>query len=544
MTTYALPAPVSRPASAPKTAYLIASGDLREAANTGGWPVQVELEAGVTGVFEDLGWTVIRANDVDPETGHGFISSQRMGLEVFKNIPTDAPLIVAEAVWQYSHHVLAGLRTHQGPILTVANFAGDWPGLVGLLGLNAGLTKMDKPYATIWSVDFSDDWFKAGIKEWTETGAITHDASHVRALPALPDSPEKQLGEALAAELLAEKAIIGVFDEGCMGMYNAIFDDELLNQTGIYKERLSQSALYAEMLEVTEAEADAAYDWLIDAGMTFRYGEDATTELTREQVQWQLKMYIAALRIADDFGLDAVGIQYQQGLKDLVPASDLAEGILNSTQRPPVTSRDGSRVLHVGRAFPHFNEADEGVAVDALVTDRVWRAMGLVPDNTLHDVRWGEEYDGQFVWVYEISGSVPASHLGGWQNAEGWRQGHVFFPAGGATINGVSKPGEIVLSRVFIADGILQADIFRASVVELPAEETQRRKDATNPEWPIAHVVLHGVSRDQFMARHKANHAQLVYAPDAETADKALIAKAAMFDGMGIKVNLVGDVAV
>nr|WP_314844478.1 fucose isomerase [uncultured Microbacterium sp.] len=544
MTTYTLPERASRPASAPRTAYLIASGDLREAANTGGWPVQVELEAGVTGVFEELGWTVIRANDVDPVTGHGFISSQRMGLEVFRNIPTDAPLIVAEAVWQYSHHVLAGLRTHEGPILTVANFAGDWPGLVGLLGLNAGLTKMDKPYASIWSVDFTDDWFKDGIREWTETGSITHDASHVRALPELPDSPEKQLGEALAAELLAEKAIIGVFDEGCMGMYNAIFDDELLNRTGIYKERLSQSALYAEMLAVADGEADAAYDWLVERGMTFRYGEDPETELTREQVQWQLKMYIAALRIADDFGLDAVGIQYQQGLKDLVPASDLAEGILNSTERPPVTSRDGSRVLHEGRAFPHFNEADEGVAVDALVTDRVWRAMGLVPDNTLHDVRWGEDFDGRFVWVYEISGSVPASHLGGWQNAEGWRQGHVFFPAGGATINGVSKPGEIVLSRVFIADGILQADIFRASVVELPDEETARRKDATNPEWPIAHVVLHGVSRDQFMARHKANHAQLVYAPDAETADRALIAKAAMFAGMGIKVNLVGDVAI
>jgi hypothetical protein len=50
------------------------------------------------------------------------------------------------------------------------------------------------------------------------------------------------------------------------------------------------------------------------------------------------------------------------------------------------------------------------------------------------------------------------------------------------------------------------------------------------------------VSRDQFMARHKANHAQLVYAPDAETADKALVAKAAMLQGMGIKVNLVGEV--
>ncbi|GAA5085678.1 L-fucose/L-arabinose isomerase family protein [Microbacterium yannicii] len=542
MTGYRLPAVRERLTAPPKTAYLVASGDLRESANAAGWATQVALEAGVTGVLNELGWRVIRANDVDPETGHGFISSQRMGLEVFQGIPADAPLIVAEAVWQYSHHVLAGLRTHEGPILTVANFAGDWPGLVGLLGLNAGMTKMGKDYASIWSVDFTDEWFKAGIKEWTETGRITHDASHVRALPELPGTPEVELGRALGDQLLAEKALIGVFDEGCMGMYNAIFDDELLNPTGIYKERLSQSALYAEMLTVTDAEADAARDWLTDRGMTFRFGTDEATELTETQVRWQMKMYVAALRIADDFGLDAVGIQYQQGLKDLVPASDLAEGVLNSTERPPVLSRDGSRELFAGRALPHFNEADEGVAVDALVTDRVWTAMGLVPDNTLHDVRWGEDFDGRFVWVYEISGSVPASHLGGWDKAEGWRQGPVFFPAGGSTINGVSKPGEVVISRVFIAEGVLQADIFRGTVVELPEEETQRRKDATNPEWPIAHVVLHDVTRDQFMARHKANHAQLVYAPDAETADRALVAKAAMLDRMGIKVNLVGRV--
>lgn len=542
MSSYTLPARTDRPETTPKTAYLIASGDLRESANTAGWATQAKMEADVTAAFNELGWTVVRANDVDPDLGHGFIRSQRMGLEVFKNIPTDAPLIVAEAVWQYSHHVLAGLRTHEGPILTVANFAGDWPGLVGLLGLNAGLTKMGKEYATIWSVDFTDDWFKAGLKEWTETGRITHDASHVRPLPELPETDEVLLGRALGEQLLAEKAIIGVFDEGCMGMYNAIFDDELLNPLGIYKERMSQSALYAEMLTVSDEEADAATRWLTEQGMTFRFGTDEKTELTEQQVRWQMKMYIAALRIADDFGLDAVGIQYQQGLKDLVPASDLAEGVLNSTNRPPVYSRDGKRELFAGRAFPHFNEADEGVAVDALITDRVWTAMGFTPDNTLHDVRWGENYDGQFVWVYEISGSVPESHLGGWRNAEGWRQSPVFFPAGGATINGISQPGEVVISRVFIADGILQADIFRGTVVELPADETQRRKEATNPEWPIAHVVLHDVTRDQFMARHKANHAQLVYAPDADMADKALVAKAAMLDRIGVKVNLIGTV--
>ena len=542
--TYTFPDTPAAADVAPKTAYLIASGDLRESANVAGWPTQAAMEADVTRAFAELGITVIRANGIDPETGHGFISSQRMGLEVFKTIPTDAPLIVAEAVWQYSHHVLGGLRTHRGPILTVANFAGDWPGLVGLLGLNAGLTKMNKPYSTIWSVDFTDDWFRAGLKQWVETGTITHDASHVRALPALPPSPERDLGYALGDQLLRDKAIIGVFDEGCMGMYNAIFDDELLNQTGIYKERLSQSALYAEMLRITDEEAAAVGAWLLEHGMTFRLGTDEATELTETQLQWQYKMYIAALRIADDFGLDAVGIQYQQGLKDLVPASDLAEGILNSTERPPVFSRDGERELHAGRAFPHFNEADEGVAVDALITDRVWTAMGMVPDNTLHDVRWGDEFDGQFVWVYEISGSVPASHLGGWQNAEGWRQDPVFFPAGGSTINGVSKPGELVLSRVFLADGQLQVDIFRGSAIELPEAETERRKNATNPEWPIAHVVLHGVSRDQFMARHKANHVQMVYANDAESADKALLAKAAMFERMGLVVNLIGDVAI
>jgi L-fucose isomerase-like protein len=58
--------------------------------------------------------------------------------------------------------------------------------------------------------------------------------------------------------------------------------------------------------------------------------------LTLEQVLEQCKMYIAAVRIAKDFGCDAIGIQYQQGLKDMTPASDLAEGLLNNADRPPV----------------------------------------------------------------------------------------------------------------------------------------------------------------------------------------------------------------
>lgn len=543
--SYAFPVRSSRPALEERTAYLVASGDLREPANVAGWPTQVELERLIEQTLAEHGWTVRRANPVDPATGHGFVSSQRMGLKVFRTIPPEAPLVVAEAIWQYSHHVLAGLRSHQGPILTVANFAGRWPGLVGLLGLNAGLTKMSKAYSTLWTVDGSDRLFQDGVADWLRTGRVDHDTSHVRDLPELADSPERRLGVALAEQLLDEKAIVGVFDEGCMGMYNGIIDDEMLNPLGIYKERLSQSALWAEMQRVTDDEAASVGRWLRDAGMRFQIGDDEAVELTLAQLDWQYKMYVAAVRISDDFGLDAVGIQYQQGLKDVCPASDLVEGLLNNVQRPPVTSRDGSRVLYDGAPLPHFNEVDEGAAVDALVTNRVWTAMGTDPATTLHDIRWGEEFDGRFVWVYEISGSVPPSHFAnGYAEAQGWRQGPMFFPAGGATINGVSKPGELVWSRVYISDGALHVDIGRGSVVELPEEETRRRKAATNPEWPIAHVVHHGVSRDQFMARHKANHVQIAYAEDAPGADRALTAKAAFFDRLGVQVHLCGDVMI
>jgi len=541
---YLVPPSSRSPVAEEGAVYLVASGDLRRSANQAGWAAQADLEARLGSAVQGLGGRVVRAHPYDPEEGHGFLASQRHGIEVFKAVPPTAPLIVAEAVWQYSHHVLPGLRSHRGPILVAGNWSGEWPGLVGLLNLNGSLTKAGIAYSTLWSEHWTDQWAVSQLGHWLETGKIEHDASHVRDLPRLPDADEVALGRALAQQLVADKAIIGVFDEGCMGMYNAIIDDELLNALGIYKERLSQSTLWAEMQRVGDDEATAVGEWLLAHGMRFRLGTDECTELTEAQLLGQYRMYIAALRLSDDFGLDAVGIQYQQGLKDLAPASDLVEGLLNNVERPPVTSRDGQRVLWEGQALPHFNEVDEGAAVDALVTNRIWTAMGLDPATTLHDVRWGAEHDGQYVWVFEISGAVPPSHLGGYGNAEGWRQGPVFFPAGGSTINGVSRPGEIVWSRVYVADGGLHVDLGRASVVELPPEETLRRKNATNPEWPIAHVVLHGVTRDQFMGRHKANHASIAYAHDDETADRALLAKAAMFAELGVEVHLCGDVHV
>jgi L-fucose isomerase-like protein len=527
-------------------AVLVASGDLRETANRLGWPAQAELERYVNAAFARHGVTVRRGHPVDAATGHGFISSQRMGMDVFASIDRDAPIIVAEAVWEYSHHVLAGLRRHRGPILTVANWNGTWPGLVGLLNLNASLTKMGREYSSIWGEDLTDDFADRAIDEWVRTGRTEHDTSHVRDLDSTALEPAAAaMGRQLAADLASRMAILGVFDEGCMGMYNAIIDDEYLNPMGIYKERLSQSALVAEMRQVDDGEARATYRWLLDRGMQFRFGKDGATELTEDQVLDQLRLYSAAVRMADRFGCDAIGIQYQQGLKDMAPASDLAEGLLNDTDRPPVVGRDDGRELYPGRPVPHFNEVDEGSAVDALVTNRVWTALGLDPATTLHDVRWGAQYGDDYVWVFEISGAVPPAHLiGGYAGAVSERQPPVYFGLGGGTIKGVSRPGEIVWSRVFIMDRALHVDIGRGTVVELPEGETERRWQATTPQWPIMHAVLHGITRDQMMARHRANHIQVVYGLDTVTADTALQTKAAMFDAMGIAVHLCGDVRV
>ena len=546
MSTYQVPHLAEPAPLGPNEAVLIASGDLRLTANQVCWPAQEDMERRVIAAFAKEGVTVKRGHTYDPVEKHGFISTQRMGMEVFKDIHPDARLIVAEAVWQYSHHVLAGLRSHRGPILTVANWSGQWPGLVGLLNLNGSLTKTGVKYSTIWSLDFTDDYFLKGIRQWLREGRITHDTRHVHDLdPGALPAPEAEMGRALARQLRREKAILGIFDEGCMGMYNAIIDDELLNPTGIYKERLSQSALVAAMRLVSDGEAQTARDWLNARGLKFKTGTDEATELTDRQILEQLKTYIAATRIAHEFGCAVIGIQYQQGLKDMAPASDLAEGLLNNPDRPPVSHASTGEELFPGQALPHFNEVDEGCGVDALVTHRVWRAMGLDPSTTLHDLRWGEHYKGDgvddYVWVFLISGAAPASHfIGGYAGAVSERQPPMYFRLGGGTLKGISKPGEIVWSRVFIMDGKLHADLGRATVVELPREETERRWKATTPQWPIMHAVLRGVSRDQMMARHKANHLNVAYAPSAALADKALAAKAAMLAEMGLAVHLCG----
>ena len=528
--------------------YLVASGDLRKSANQACQAAQDAMEASLVAAIKKEGYTVKRAHGFDKARGHSFIDSQKYGMEVFAKIPADAPIIIAEAVWQYSHHVLAGLTTHRGPILTVANWSGTWPGLVGMLNLNGSLTKQGVPYSSLWSEDFTDAYFLKNLRSWLKTGKVKHDLSHVKPLAKVKaPAGAAKIGKAFAQKVKHEKLIMGVFDEGCMGMFNAIIPDDLLHATGVFKERLSQSALFAKMQTVSDKEARAVYDWLLAKGMKFNLGTNEATDLTESQILQQCKMYIATVRIAAEFGCATVGIQYQQGLKDLAPASDLVEGLLNNVSRPPVYDEVTGKELFKGEALPHYNEVDECAGLDGVVTYRLWRELGYAPENTLHDIRWARPYQDKnldaYVWVFLISGAAPPAHfIGGYKGTSSERQPAMYFRLGGGTVKGISKPGWIVWSRVFVDKGKLKFDTGLAEVVKLPEAETQDRWNLTTKQWPIMHVVLQGITRDQMMARHKSNHIQVVYAPDKAAAKNGLHAKAAAMAELGLEVSVCGDV--
>ncbi len=172
-----------------------------------------------------------------------------------------------------------------------------------------------------------------------------------------------------------EQALLGVFDEGCMGMFNAIIPDHLLHPLGLFKERLSQSALYAAMLAVPDATARRPLRLAARAGDAFRAGRGRGHRTDRG----------AGARRAPDvrrgrrgwrtsFGCAAIGIQYQQGLKDTCVASDLAEGLLNNPDRPPVLGADdGAGSSTDGRCRTSMRWTSAPASTRSM-TNRVWIA--------------------------------------------------------------------------------------------------------------------------------------------------------------------------
>lgn len=528
---------------APNEVLFVTNADLRESANVECWPVEAKYEALLEKALASLGKHARRAHPIKEDKGHGFISSQREGSDVFAAIDPDAPVIVLLTAWQYSHHLANCLARHRGPILLLANFDGTWPGLVGMLCMAGTLTSLGKPYSRLWSEGFDDAFFVDGLKSWLASGRIDHDVSHLKVVDAshpVMKSEAGKVGIRVGEYSLRHKEIIGLFDTYCMGMMNGVFPLKALADIGLPLESLSQSDLLMEMAKVPTSLREECLAYYEKRGMKFLWGKDGATELTREQVLEQCAMLIALGRFTDRFGLTSVGVQYQQGLARACAASDFAEGAIGSTDRFPIPTEDG-RIVRPGKPIPCVNEVDMGTAIPQTMLYRLLDSLGLPSETTLHDIRWGSEFEGEFYWDLEISGSVPFEHLkGGIAGATGHRQPAMYFPKGGSTIAGQGKAGRLIWGRAHYEGTTVHLHVGTAHAVELPTQEFQRRLDATTKQWPLLNAVLDGVSRDQLMAGHQSNHITVAYVDEAHLADvfKAFVAQAIT---QNIVVHVAGD---
>ncbi len=218
----------------------------------------------------------------------------------------------------------------------------DWESIIPVSGPNA--SSMILP-------------FMKRLQTWCETGEIEYDLSHLVDAEDLTLPPQAlKFGETLAKKIIREKRIMGQLDPGCMGMLNAVMNPAKLAGIGMPLELLSQSDLVAEMSLVSDKEAQSHLNWLIRRGAWFDWGTDPSEHLVHHQVLLQMKMYSAAARMVQRFGLSAIGIPYQIGLVRSVPASDLVEGMLNNSDRPEVTDPDTDKVIRKGKVIVHFNE--------------------------------------------------------------------------------------------------------------------------------------------------------------------------------------------
>jgi hypothetical protein len=515
---------------------LLSNGDFRDPVGVACWPKQEETLRQVEGAFEKLRVRSRRAHPFKPDKKHGFINTQAEACRICALLPRDMPVAVVLSSWVWAHHLASSLKLHRGPILLLANFDGTWPGLVSLLNHSATYERMGIPHSKLWTDSFlTDRRFMERLSAWVTTGKIDYPADHLTPLDRLR-VPEKAqaLGEQLGRQILKEKRILGQLDPGCMGMLNAVMSPDKLASIGMPVEYLSQSDLLSEMSLVTAAESRSTLEWLRNKGARFHWGDKEATELSEAQVLEQMKMYHAAGRIFERYGLAAIGIPYQYGLVRGTCASDLPEGMLNNSDRPAIKSLDSSSEVAPGLPIVHFNEGDVGSAVPQVLMYEILRRKSMPPETTLHDVRWGIEAEGKFIWALEISGGAPPAHFGGWQYVHVHRQTPMYFPRGGGTCSGVSKPGSITWARFYECFGEIGFDLGTGEIVELPQEQLSMLRKATSEEWPIATASIPGYGRDALMSTHKSNHITLCYgniAPELAAAAATL----------GIPVNIVGD---
>jgi L-fucose isomerase-like protein len=431
--------------------------------------------------------------------------------------------------WFYGPHTTEGVVGKDNPLLLASNFSGQWPGLVGLLNTGACLEMLGRPFSRIWTTatDWTaDDEFMTHLEEWCTTGRIRYaEQDLIYDVPIAPDA--RALARELAGALRRRRALMLMLGDTSMGMINGYFGPRLLHRHGFAEHKIDQAWLLDRGPKIPDGRIDAAFTLVKDRGVTFHWREPGAEDFDERATREQLRDYLVVKDLIEEYGGDCLGWQYQLGLLPLRPPSDFAEGLFNSTCRP---ESNGDTIVCA-------TEADQGNAVPMELMKRLLKTKGLHQAVMFHDVRWGAEHEGRFLWVLLNSGSCGAyafNHdpdtLAG---VHSYRQPSAYFPVPGGTFAGESLAGAITWARAYVKEDALWMDIGRGEVVHLPPAVRDAWWQGTTRQWPFMAADL-GVGRDTIMAHYLSNHIAVAYGDIFQE-------MVALSQELGIKVRILRD---
>ncbi len=456
----------------------------------------------------------------------GFLTKPHHAIE--KLGPIRDPLIGIYVHWVYGPHTTDGVVGNDNPLLLASNFSGQWPGLVGLLNTGACLESLGRKFSRVWTdvADWTaDDRFMARLEEWCEQGTIAYGEEEV-AYGAPVSAAAAATAARVAAQFRERRALILMLGDTSMGMINGYFGPRLLNPHGFTEHKVDQAWIVDRGRGIDARRIGAALEFVKAAGVAFHYKEKDAEDFTEDATREQLRDYLAVLDLVGEYGADCLGWQYQLGLLPLRPPSDFAEGLFNSTCRP---ESDGDTVATA-------TEADQGNAVPMEMLKRLLQAKGLHQAVMFHDVRWGGEHDGRFVWVLLNSGSSGAYAFnhdpGTLRGVHSYRQPAAYFPVPGGTFTGESLPGAVTWARAYLKNGALWMDVGRGEVVKLPPQKRDAWWEGTNRQWPLMTADL-GIRRDTLMAHYLSNHVAVAYGDVFEE-------MVALSEQLGFRVRVLG----
>jgi L-fucose isomerase-like protein len=421
--------------------------------------------------------------------------------------PIDDPMVGVFVHWTYAPHTVDGVVGKDNPLLLASNFSGTWPGLVALLNTGASLESVGRPASRAWTD--APDWtadaaFMKRLDQWCSSGRIDYDDSEIQDPGTVPAEAEAVAGRVLE-QIRRRRVLALMLGDTSMGMINGYFGPRLLYPIGFSEHKVDQAWLVDRVRTIDDRRVDDAFRFVREKGVSFHWREPEAEDFTEAATRDQLREYLAVLDLLDEFKADCLGWQYQLGLLKLLPPSDFAEGLLNSHARP-----EGD-----GRPIITSTEADQGNLVPMELMKRLLEAKGLPGAVMFHDVRWGAEHQGRWLWVLLNSGSCGAyafNHdVESLRGVHSYRQPAGYFPVPGGTFAGVSLPGPITWARAWIdRNGGLVMDLGRGESVTLPDDVREHWWRGTTRQWPFMAADL-GCSKDTIMAHYMSNHIAVAY---------------------------------